>query len=91
MCEWTYMLKEMKQSLHQRIKPHILYENTLHVIRANEIFIKKLKIPAFDSVIHNKMLITEFRSYSNVADGHIMYVLWSFTTAILLQYALLIN
>lgn len=77
------MLKEMKQSLHERIKPHILYENTLHVIRANEIFmIKKI---AFDSVIHNKMLITEFRSYSNVADGHIMYVLCSFTTAVLLH------
>lgn len=82
------MLKEMKQSLHERIKPHILYENTLHVIRANEIFmIKKIKNKktAFDSVIHNKMLITEFRSYSNVADGHIMYVLCSFTTAVLLH------
>ncbi len=32
-------------------------------------FKKKIIIlPAFASVIHNKMLITEFRSYSNVAD-----------------------
>ncbi len=28
----------------------------------------KIILPAFASVIHNKMLITEFRSYSNVAD-----------------------